>query len=391
MNLTVAWSYEEAGADPASKSGGIVSYVVDLKTILPEMVSVGISATTGPDSEGRVVSSWEFRSSLELDIPNNDNDKKIKKRNWKLIFGGNSNTGYPGLCLRFNAVVLVREKEQMFEERNFCCLDERKLGRGGSGFVYKGTLSDLDRQVAVKRIFAESEHSERIFFNKVKVISRVMHRNLVQFVGWKTLPWGVRYKIALGLVSALNHLHEEAEQCVLHRDIKPANVLLDTDFSTKLGDFGVAKFVDPQLRTDRMTAVVGTFGYLALEYVSVGRVWELHLAGNIMEAADERLDNDFDSNQMEALLKVVLWCTNPNERERPKTEQVLKVLQLDAPLPELNQPHDLHCMAELHPVPCQQTTNSFQTANLSPSASIWLVIFCRVEGISLLLFQKLGI
>lgn len=242
----------------------------------------------------------------------------------------------------------------------------------------------------------------------------------------KTLPWGVRYKIALGLASALNYLHEEAEQCVLHRGIKPANVLLDTDFSTKLSDFGVAKFVDPQLRTDRMTAVVGTFGYLAPEYVSVGRVskesdmfgvvaleiacgrkwvyqegeyyvtlmrqvWELHLAGNIMEAADERLDNDFDSNQMEALLKVGLWCTNPNERERPKTEQVIKVLQLDAPLPELNQPHDLHCMAEIHPVPCQQMTNSFQTANLSPSASIWLVIFCRVEGISLLLFQKLGI
>lgn len=95
---------------------------------------------------------------------------------------------------------------------------------------------------------------------------------LIFFGDRKTLPWGVRYKIALGLVSALNHLHEEAEQCVLHRDIKPANVLLDTDFSTKLGDFGVAKFVDPQLRTDRMTAVVGTFSYLALEYVSVGRV-----------------------------------------------------------------------------------------------------------------------
>lgn len=122
MNLTVAWSYEEAGADPASKSGGFVSYVVDLRTILPELVSVGISAATGLDSEEHVVSSWEFRSSLELDIPNNDNDKKIKKRNWKLIFGGNSNTGYPGLCLRFNAVVLVREKEQMFEERNFSCL-----------------------------------------------------------------------------------------------------------------------------------------------------------------------------------------------------------------------------------------------------------------------------
>lgn len=299
-----------------------------MTTILPELVSVGISATTGLDSEGRVVSSWEFRSSLELDIPNNDNDKKIKKRNWKLILAEIA-------ILVILACVFVSMLLYWFVRRSKCLknetsrlrqkrcrerisitgrgnlltknyvnatngfADERKLGQGGSGLVYKGTLSDLDRQVAVKRIFTESEHSERIFFNEVKVISRVMRRNLVQFVGWyqeenefllvydymskgslgthlfgdrKTLPWGVRYKIALGLASALNYLHGEAEQCVLHRDIRPANVLLDTDFSTKLGDFGVAKFVDPQLRTDRMTAVEGTFGYLAPEYVSVGRV-----------------------------------------------------------------------------------------------------------------------
>lgn len=84
--------------------------------------------------------------------------------------------GYPSLPNKFTYQELVNATNGL--------ADERKLGRGGSGLVYKGTLSDLDRQVAVKRIFAESEHSERIFFNKVKVISRVMHRNLVQFVGW---------------------------------------------------------------------------------------------------------------------------------------------------------------------------------------------------------------
>lgn len=84
--------------------------------------------------------------------------------------------GYPSLPRKFTYQELVNATNGF--------ADERKLGRGGSGLVYKGTLSNLDRQVAVKRIFAESEHSERIFFNEVKVISRVIHRNLVQFVGW---------------------------------------------------------------------------------------------------------------------------------------------------------------------------------------------------------------
>ena len=59
----------------------------------------------------------------------------------------------------------------------------------------------------------------------------------ILFGNRRALRWEVRHKIVLGLDSAINYLHEEAEQCVLHRDIKSANVLLDTDFSTKLGDF----------------------------------------------------------------------------------------------------------------------------------------------------------
>ena len=160
--------------------------------------------------------------------------------------------------------------------------NNRRLGQGGSGKVYKGDLGDLGRSVAVKRIFNECHHSRSLFINEVKIISRLIHRNLVQVIGWchehgefllvyelmpngsldnhlfgngETLPWNARYKIALGLASALHYLHEEAENCVLHRDIKSANVLLDADFNTKLGDFGVAELVDPELKNHR-TGVV---------------------------------------------------------------------------------------------------------------------------------------
>ncbi|RHN76998.1 putative protein kinase RLK-Pelle-L-LEC family [Medicago truncatula] len=280
--------------------------------------------------------------------------------------------------------------------------DDRMLGRGGYGQVYKGALSYLGKIVAVKRIFADFENSERVFINEVRIISRLIHRNLVQFIGWcheqdelllvfeympngsldthlfgdkKSLAWEVRYKVALGVANALRYLHDDAEQCVLHRDIKSANVLLDTDFSTKLGDFGMAKLVDPMLRTQR-TDVVGTYGYLAPEYINGGRaskesdmysfgivalelatgrrffqdgdfhvplmnwVWGLYVEGNLMCAADEKLNMEFDVSEMKSLLIVGLWCTHSNDKERPKAYEVIKVLQLEMALPEL--PLDMH-------------------------------------------------
>ena len=108
--------------------------------------------------------------------------------------------------------------------------DDRRLGEGGYGQVYKGFLSDLGRVVAVKRIFSDVEDYEEIFTNEVKIISRLMHRNLVQFMGWcheqgevllvfeymvngsldthlfgsrRTLAWGVRYKVVLGMILIL--------------------------------------------------------------------------------------------------------------------------------------------------------------------------------------------
>ncbi|KAG5110135.1 hypothetical protein JHK82_039358 [Glycine max] len=189
----------------------------------------------------------------------------------------------------------------------------------------------------------------------------------------KPLAWDVRH--ALGVALALRYLHEDAEQSVLHRDIKSANVLLDTDFSTKLGDFGMAKLVDPRLRTQRI-GVVGTYGYLAPEYINEGRaskesdiysfgvvaleiasgrrtyqdgefhvplmnwVWQLYMEGKVLDVVDERLNKEFDVDQMTSLIIVGLWCTNPDDKERPKAAHVIKVLQLEESLPVL--PLDMH-------------------------------------------------
>ena len=141
----------------------------------------------------------------------------------------------------------------------------------------------------------------------------------------------MRYNIAWGLASALLYLHEEWEQCVLHGDIKSSNVMLDSNFNAKLGDFGLARLVDHE-KGSQTTTLAGTMGYMAPEYVILGRaskesdiysfgvvaleiacgrklinpnakedekimsewVWELYGTGNLLKATDPRLCGNFD-------------------------------------------------------------------------------------------------
>ncbi|XP_073120309.1 L-type lectin-domain containing receptor kinase IX.1-like [Henckelia pumila] len=158
------------------------------------------------------------------------------------------------------------------------------------------------------------------------------------------LTWEVRYKIAQGLASALLYLHEEWDQCVVHRDIKSSNIMLDSNFNAKLGDFGLARLVDHD-KGSQTTIVAGTRGYMAPEYVISGRaskesdvysfgvvlleitcgkkaiearfqennivvlvewVWKLYGAGNILEAVDQDLGMEQNSEEMERLLVVGL-------------------------------------------------------------------------------------
>jgi len=417
--LAVSWSFD--GTSSASSNSNYLSYKIDLWAILPEWVNVGFSGSTGSSTEKNVIHSWEFSSSLDLNSTHGAENKEsgittkckvqvkvvvvtvicsivfvivVVSISWFTIKKRRTEDGFG-----FDREVMPRRfgyGEIVSATNGFA--DDRRLGEGGTGEVYKAFLSDVGRVVAVKRIFSDVEDSERIFRNEVKILSRLIHKNLVQFMGWsheqgelllifeymnngsldnhlfgkrRSLTWDVRYKIALGVARALRYLHEDAEQCVLHRDIKSGNVLLDADFNTKISDFGIAKLVDPRLRTQR-TRVVGTYGYLAPEYINEGRVskesdmysfgvlaleiacgkrvhqdgehnhvplaiwvWKNYVEGNILNAADEELKRDFDVNEMKCLLTVGIWCTLQDHRERPTSEQVINVLQQEVPLPLL--------------------------------------------------------
>jgi len=280
--------------------------------------------------------------------------------------------------------------------------DDRKLGEGGFGSLYRGFLEDLNLDVAIKRVSKTSPQGWNEFTSEVRIISRLRHRNLVLLVGWcygdgdgddlllvyelvrngsvdghlynpnKKLTWRVRYQIVLGLGSALLYLHQETELCVVHRDVKPSNVTLDTSFTAKLGDFGLASVIEDGRRS-RTTAAAGTTGYVDPECLNTGRtsvesdvysfgvvlleiacgrcpvvtlpngstvhlvqrVWELHEAGRVLEAADPRLDGEYSVQEVERVLAVGLWCAHPDRNQRPDIRHALNVLRFDAPLPIL--------------------------------------------------------
>ncbi|CAL4896670.1 unnamed protein product [Urochloa decumbens] len=169
-----------------------------------------------------------------------------------------------------------------------------QLGHGRYGSVYKGILRDK-RIVAVKKL-GDVKQGEDEFQTEVSVIGRIYHMNLVRvwgvcserkhrllvfeyvdngslamflFGNQGLLQWDQRYKIAVGVGKGLAYLHHECLDWIIHCDVKPENILLDHDFDPKISDFGVAKLLQRDHRTDpNMSKVHGTRGYAAPEWAS---------------------------------------------------------------------------------------------------------------------------
>ncbi|XP_011011049.1 PREDICTED: G-type lectin S-receptor-like serine/threonine-protein kinase CES101 [Populus euphratica] len=175
---------------------------------------------------------------------------------------------------------------------------ENKLGQGGFGPVYKGTLPD-GREIAVKRLSKNSGQGLVEFKNELILIAKLQHMNLVRLVGCciegeekmlvyeympnksldsfifdqskrELLNWKKRFEIIEGIAQGLLYLHKYSRLRIIHRDLKAGNILLDENLNPKISDFGMArifKINDLQANTNQ---IVGTRGYMSPEYVMEG-------------------------------------------------------------------------------------------------------------------------
>ncbi|KAB2625954.1 LRR receptor-like serine/threonine-protein kinase [Pyrus ussuriensis x Pyrus communis] len=267
------------------------------------------------------------------------------------------------------------------------------LGAGGFGNVYKGKLPD-GTMVAVKRLKdVTGTAGESQFRTELEMISLAVHRNLLRLIGFcatfserllvypymsngsvaarlrgkPALDWNTRKRIAIGAARGLLYLHEQCDPKIIHRDVKAANVLLDDYCEAIVGDFGLAKLLD-HADSHVTTAVRGTVGHIAPEYLSTGQSSEktdvfgfgillielitgmralefgktVNQKGAILEwvkkiqqekkvevLVDRELGNNYDQIEVGEMLQVALLCTQYLPAHRPKMSEVVRMLEGD--------------------------------------------------------------
>lgn len=237
-----------------------------------------------------------------------------------------------------------------------------RVGHGADGAVWRAKDRRLDRTVAVKQLFHDSTggttESSRIrarAIREARVAARLRHPHAIvvhdvfehdstpylvmEYLASRTLTdlidqlgaLAPDYVAQLGgqLASALAAAHDEG---ILHRDISPNNVLITTDGTAKIADFGVAHARGVGTMTGR-GLVVGTPAYLAPE-IADGAIADFPadvfaLGATLYTALEGRPPFGTDENQLALLKRVAHGDITPPRTTGPVTDTVLRLLQLD--------------------------------------------------------------
>ncbi|XP_061371282.1 receptor-like protein kinase HSL1 [Gastrolobium bilobum] len=309
--------------------------------------------------------------------------KQEMKKSWKL-------TSFQRLSFTKSSIV------SSMSEHNI-------IGSGGYGAVYRVAVDGGLGYVAVKKIWSSRKLEQKLvdsFLAEVEILSNIRHNNIVKLLccisgqdslllvyeylenhsldRWlhkkskpsamsgsahhNLLDWPKRLHIAIGAAQGLCYMHHDCSPPVVHRDVKTSNILLDSQFNAKVADFGLARMLIKPEELATMSAVAGTFGYIAPEYAQTTRVNEkidvysfgvillelttgkeanhgdeysslaewawrhIEVGSDIEDVLDEEIKEPCYLDEMCSIFKLGVICTTTLPASRPSMKEVLKIL-----------------------------------------------------------------
>ncbi|MFS8026608.1 putative protein kinase RLK-Pelle-CrRLK1L-1 family [Helianthus anomalus] len=181
--------------------------------------------------------------------------------------------------------------------------DQKRIGSGGFGKVYKGQLPHANgyKSIAVKRFDGKPGEGDHAFYRELEVLFKFKHKKVIGLVGYCDemderiivyeyasngslddslnnicLTWMKRLEICIDVASGLDFLHGGVlrQDAVVHRDIKSGNILLSGDWKAKITDFGLSLISPLNQEMDYVIEenIAGTKSYIDPAYVETRRV-----------------------------------------------------------------------------------------------------------------------
>lgn len=245
-----------------------------------------------------------------------------------------------------------------------CLKEENIIGKGGAGVVYKGSMRNGE-EFAVKRLpgIGRGSSHDHGFAAEIQTLGKIRHRHIVRLLGFCSnqeinllvyeympngslgellhgkkgghLQWDTRYKIAIEAAKGLCYLHHDCCPIIIHRDVKSNNILLDSNFEAHVADFGLAKFLQDSGTSECMSAIAGSYGYIAPEYAYTLKVDEKSDVYSFGVVLLELVTGRTPVGQFGDGVDIVQWVNNMTNATKEGVSNILDERLSSVPLQEV--------------------------------------------------------